>query len=145
MPSPQITVIIRALNGAVELIVKKLVLDIVANLVRAPSEGGTPVDTGWARANWIPVIGSSTSRRVNRPGDDNQTRGAAVILAGQQQSAVATVAATYRLSMGKVYILNNVPYILKLDQGHSKQAPKGFVRRSIEKAVLVDLGGIPGL
>jgi hypothetical protein len=46
-----IRIVVKAAEGFAEKVVRKLALDIVANLVAAPSEGGTPVDTGWARAN----------------------------------------------------------------------------------------------
>lgn len=134
MASRRVRVVISSLMGFVERLIKKLVLDIVANLQRAPSEGGTPVDTGWARANWVPSIGApfkgtAGSRRAAEEG----------ALSSASQAGVATVATSYRLSRGAVYITNNVPYIVKLDQGSSAQAPRGFVRQGIVKAVNVDL------
>lgn len=141
MPSQQIRIIMAGMNGFVTRIVKKLVLDIVANLQAAPSEGGTPVDTGWARANWIPIIGTASGRAAPKPGDHAQTTQAAADLISQGEAAIAVIATTYRLSMGKVTIANNVPYILKLDAGSSKQAPAGFIRRGIVKALVIDLKG----
>ena len=140
MVSPQIRIVVRALEGLAEKLIRKIVLDVVANLLRSPGAGGTPVDTGWARANWIPAIGSPSSRAAPPPGDNTQTRGAASILGGQQQAAVAAIAIGYKLRMGKVTIANNVPYILSLNAGTSKQAPKNFVQRAVIKAVTVDLG-----
>jgi len=137
MASRQIRLIVSSLNGFVERIIKKLTLDIVANLVTAPGDGGTPVDTGWARANWIPQIGSP---RTDVAGTRQQAE--AGLLPSDQASGVAAVATGYRLGRGAVHISNNVPYILRLDQGHSKQAPKGFVRRAIRKAVTRDLRGV---
>lgn len=130
MVSRQIRVIVSALERRVEFTIKRLVLDIVANLTKAPNEGGTPVDTGWARANWIPQIGAP----VERPAG---SRAAAEkgSLPSAQQTGVASVATGYKLARGPIYITNNVPYILRLDQGSSKQAPAGFVRRAIVKAV----------
>jgi len=139
MAAPNIRVVIEALNGAATQIIRALVLDIVANLTRAPSEGGTPVDTGWARANWIPVLGRPSRRAAARPGDDEQTRGAAAALGAQQQSAVAAIATGYRLSQGRITIANNVPYIVPLNEGSSRQAPAGFVQQNIIKAVRTDL------
>lgn len=127
------------LTGFVEDVIKALVLAIVANLMAAPSEGGTPVLTGWARANWIPVIGSAATQAAPQPGSPVN---AAQQVAAQGQAAIAVIAATYKLSMGPVSIYNNVPYILKLDAGSSRQAPKGFIRRGIEKAIRVDLRAV---
>ncbi len=129
------------MTGFAEQLIKKLVLDIVANLLRAPSQGGTPVDTGWARANWIPVLGRSSSRPTPQPGDAAQTKGAARQLTAQQEAAVAAIVIGYRIAKGKITIANNVPYIVRLDQGDSSQAGAGFVRRAIVRAIRVDLGG----
>jgi len=134
-----IRVVIASLTGFTETLIKKLVLDIVANLQRAPSEDGTPVDTGWARANWIPNIGAPI---LTPAGSYEQAKAGS--LPGASAAGVAAVATTYKLGRGPVHITNNVPYILKLDQGSSRQVPRGFVRRGIVKAIKVDLGGALG-
>lgn len=119
--------------GELEVFVSKVViaitLNVVANLVAAPSEGGTPVDTGWARANWVPAIG--------RPVTDVAGSREAVSTAAQSAGEASVLA--YRLAMGPVYISNNVPYILALNDGHSPQADPQFIERAIDKAVLEDL------
>ena len=35
----------------------------------------------------------------------------------------------------KFYLVNNVPYIGVLDQGHSQQAPAGFVQAAIDRSI----------
>lgn len=139
MASRRIRVIVASLNGFVDQLIKKLVLDIVANLVAAPSDGGTPVDTGWARANWVPNIGSP----VTSPAGSREQAEKGVLPSAQQAGIAAML--SYKSSKGPVFISNNVPYILPLDRGSSKQAPKGFVRRAVVKAIRVDLGGGSGL
>tara|TARA_R110002153_G_scaffold54447_6_gene151682 strand:- start:1158 stop:1568 length:411 start_codon:yes stop_codon:yes gene_type:complete len=122
----QIQIIINALDGVAEQIIKSVVLDVVANLVKAPSEGGTPVRTGWARANWIPRIGGPSTEAV---GDEE-----AVGLAKAAQQIGLGSVLSYKLASGPVYISNNVPYILRLNEGSSNQAPAGFVQRAITLA-----------
>ena len=124
----QIAVIVDALEGVAEQIIKKLTLDAVANLVKAPSEGGTPVDTGWARANWFANVGVPTTETAGDPED------VAAATAQQQQAGLGSVLA-YKLVAGPVFISNNVPYILRLNEGSSKQAPAGFVQKAIQLAV----------
>lgn len=140
MASERVRVVVTALEGAVERIIRKLTLDIVANLVRAPSEGGTPVDTGWARANWVPRIGEPFRGTA---GTREQAEAGSVSLA-EQGAGIASVASSYKLEKGRVYISNNVPYILPLNEGSSQQAPAGFVQAAVTKAVRVDLLGGPG-
>lgn len=123
-----------SLENFIDQIVRKLALDIVANLVAAPGEGGTPVDTGWARANWVPEIGKA---RTNVAGTYAQAAAAGASLA-EQQAGVAKVL-SWKLGQGPIHVTNNVPYIVRLNEGSSKQAPRGFVQAAIAKAVRVDL------
>ncbi len=139
MVSKQIRVIIAGIDGLVTRVVKKLVLDIVANLQASPNTGGTPRDTSWAAANWIPVIGAASGKAAPRPADRARAVQAATGVQSSSATAIAVIATTYRASQGKVTIANNVPYILKLDAGSSKQAPAGFIRRGIVKALVIDL------
>lgn len=120
-------VVIRALNGVAEQVVRKLALDIVAELVKAPSEGGTPIDTSWASNNWTAQITSPRREPIGSP----ENAGAA---AAEQQASLGALLG-YRLLNGPVFITNNVPYITLLNQGTSKQAPAGFVQAAITRAV----------
>ncbi len=124
----QVRSIVRALEDVAERVVQKITLDVTANLIET-----TPVDTGWARANWVPKIGAAVEDVVGKPN---------AIVRGPQQSGIATVAFSYRLAQGAVFVSNNVPYILKLNDGHSKQAPAMFVERAIQKAVTKDILGL---
>jgi len=106
-------------------------LHIAANLVAAPSEGGTPVDTGWARANWVPAIGRAFEG----------VAGSRTNVSSGAQSAGQASLLSYRIAMGPIYVSNNVPYILALNDGHSPQAAAHFIERAIDKAVLEDIRG----
>jgi hypothetical protein len=111
--------VIIGLDTAIRKSVVSLALDIHGELVES-----TPVDTGWARANWIPSVGTPVADVAGNPGSANK-------------SAADAGAAEVLRSNGKspIYITNNVPYIGRLNDGSSAQAPKGFVQKSIEKAV----------
>lgn len=125
--------VVAALDKFVADAVRKIVLDIVANLTASPSQGGTPVDTGWARANWIVQIGSPHTSTFGDP--------TSVSTAAQEAGKAAVI--RYKLGQGPVFISNNVPYILRLNEGWSQQAPAGFVQGAIAKAVRQDfLGGL---
>lgn len=134
MASPRVRVVVTSLERFVELIIRKLALDIVANLVAAPPEGGTPVDTGWARANWIPRIGEPFRGTAG-----TREQAEAGNVSGAEQGAGQVAMLGYRLERGRVYISNNVPYIVRLNEGSSRQAPRGFVQAAVAKAVRVDL------
>jgi hypothetical protein len=137
MASQRVRVVVKSLEGFIDAVMKKLTLDIVANLRSAPDTGyGTPVDTGWARANWIPQIGSP---RTSTEGTREAAELGNVSTAGQE-AGLASVVTSYTRERGAIYISNNVPYIVRLNEGSSKQAPKGFVQNAIAKAIRVDLG-----
>lgn len=116
--------VIKDLTQVTERVIAKIALDVTANL-----KSTTPVDTGWARSNWIPSVGAAFGGTVGSPTAVSGSGGEGRI-------------AGYKLSQGSVFISNNVPYIGRLNSGYSKQAPAGFVQRAVEKAVRVDLGGI---
>ena len=61
----------------------------------------------------------------------------------KQETGKSTVIG-YRLNKGKAFISNNVPYIRRLNDGHSKQAPVGFIQRAVRKAVTVDFRSFSG-
>lgn len=107
-------------------LVKQIVLDATSNFIE-----DTPVDTGWARANWIPNIGEP----FNRTSSTREQAEAGSVQRGDQQAGLATIAATYEIGLGAVYITNNVPYIIYLNEGSSQQAPSGFVQSGISRAL----------
>jgi hypothetical protein len=133
MSQNSIRLVITSLEEFLDKILKKLALDIVANLVTTPNNDyGTPVDTGWARSNWVPNIGS----RVDSPTGSKQA-----VSGADQQAGTVRVVTSYRRDQGPIYISNAVPYIYRLNQGSSRQAPAGFVQNAIRKAVQSDLFG----
>ncbi len=136
MADRQIRAIVKGMNRLTSRVITKITLDVTANLVET-----TPVDTGWARANWVPSIGQPALRDLpsTRPDDAQVVAGAVA----EQQTAKAGILG-YALKMGRVFVTNNVPYILDLNDGSSKKAPVGFVQRAIAKAVTVDIRGFKG-
>lgn len=89
----------------------------------------TPVDTSQALSNWIVTLNAPNIGNIlpHYPGEHGST---------QKVSAQETVAAARRvLEMKKpgesIFITNNLPYIVRLNEGHSGQAPAGFVERCV--------------
>ena len=80
----------------------------------------TPVDTSRAKNNWFPDINkfsTETTESTNKQGSINLVTGV-----------------TNRLQLGTTFTLsNNLPYIVKLEYGWSKQKPNGFVAITIQK------------
>lgn len=136
MADRQVRAIVRGLDRFTARVVTKLTLDVTANLI-----GTTPVDTGWARANWLPSVGQPVRKDLpsTRP-DDGQAVAGAV---SEQQGALAALVG-YTLEKGRVFVTNNVPYILSLNDGSSSKAPTGFVQQAIAKAVTQDIKGFKG-
>lgn len=90
-------------------------LNLLIGLVRT-----TPVDTGRAKGNWFVSTGAP-----NRSNDPNRRQGEAVsqgtrIITGAKEQEYPTIT-----------LSNNLPYIQRLNDGHSAQAPKKFVESEI--------------
>lgn len=125
-----IRIVIEALEKHVDEIIVRLVFEITAILTSAPSRGGTPVDTGWARANWIVSVGRPEVLPVGSRKE--------VSIAEQQASLAALLG--YKRTAGAVFIVNNVPYIRKLNEGWSKQAPAAFIQAAVAEGSKKILG-----
>ena len=132
MPDQQAQTILRELQQLAERSIKKITLDITANLIET-----TPVETGWARVNWIP----SVTKSVQGTDGTRKQAESGSISSGKQAAGTAEVLG-YKLAAGRVFVTNNVPYILSLNDGTSEKAPRGFVEAAIEKALLRDVLGL---
>lgn len=103
------------LRAHVTRAVKMLALEIDRQLRIA-----TPVDTGNARWNWISSVGAPNSNEADGPGP---------------HAAGIQAVLSYELASGALWIANCVPYIRRLNDGWSQQAPSGFVERAIDQAL----------
>lgn len=92
----------------------------------------SPVDTGRFRANWqITVNVAATGTVEHVPGVAGSTTAANTQKALDQ---IGPVMKDYRLGQ-PIYIVNNLVYGPRLNDGHSKQAPANFVQMAIRAGV----------
>ena len=124
------------LEQAIERTIRALGINITAELIET-----TPVDTGWARANWVPNAGSPFTG--NSELLDAEAQRAAVPGQVASQTAASSSLIRYKLSDGDIFISNNVPYIVRLNEGSSMKAPSGFVQQSIARTIVRLTGRIP--
>lgn len=105
----------------------------------------TPVDTGRARANWQVELGEVsndsevTSFPEGKGGDSGAAAAMQAINAGKNQIN------TYASRFKEIHIYNNLPYIQRLNDGYSAQAPAGFVESAVLAGVAMAQGGSAGL
>lgn len=119
----------RALQIELVTLMKKIGFDLLARIVSR-----TPVDTGRARASWVITIGDP-SETVAPPGEHKSYQ------TGDAPSPPAGVAAVdaaggVLANVGPyddIWISNNLPYIERLEHGHSGQAPEGMVALAIQE------------
>ncbi len=91
----------------------------------------TPVDTSQALSNWTVSLARPRSFiPPHSPGKGGSTRGASA----SKVLTLARAALAGRKVGQLIYLSNNAPYIRRLNQGYSKQAPAGFVEGSVLKA-----------
>lgn len=95
----------------------------------------TPVDTGRARSNWIVNVGGPSSEEIQpyAPGQAGSTGSANA----QAAMAQAEAAVQNRQLEQDIFISNNLPYIGRLNDGYSAQAPAGFVQSAVQRAAQV--------
>lgn len=124
----QVRIIVGELEQFTERLITRLTAEITANLIET-----TPVATGWARANWVPSFNSPVYDR--RQLTDTERQSALTTQQARQQSGLAQVVAGYDLNRGTIFISNGVPYIVRLNEGSSSQAPAGFVQAAVRRAI----------
>lgn len=93
-------------------LVKRVAVDLFNRIIDK-----TPVDTGRARASWNISV-NEADRTVPPEGQVSYPKPQAPL--GMQVQPGDSIV-----------ISNNLPYIVKLEEGHSKQAPHGMVALSI--------------
>lgn len=122
--------VMRELNSVIAGVVRLISVNVTNDIVVS-----TPVDTGFAKANWVPSVGTPKS---------NVTGSRQSVSSGAQKAGLLRVRG-YRAGQGKVFIVNNVPYIGDLNQGSSAQAPAGFVQGGITRGIVAAIGQAPKL
>lgn len=105
--------------------IKEIGMDLIQGVVMT-----TPVDTGAARSNWI------ASKTPIKTYDANASD-----KSGQGAINRTFVFFAQNIKLGSlIYIQNNLPYIERLENGYSKQAPHGMVSTTMN-AIMNKYGG----
>lgn len=104
-------------NENIDKAVRKISLETFRNVIVM-----SPVDTGRFRGNWQTSIGAPVSGTVE-------------LVDPSGQMTVAQVAGdTQRMSAGDViFMVNNLPYGPRLENGWSNQAPNGMVALTVQR------------
>lgn len=107
--SQQLTAFVNGSKDKIDRVVKDSTQVLLSNVIY-----GTPKDTGAAQGNWQASVGQPKTGTTDRTGAD---------------AAVAEMKSVVPDEAGNVvYLSNNLPYIRKLEYGHSQQATQGMVR-----------------
>lgn len=101
-------------RGESDRVVRTATLELFSGIIKS-----TPVDTGRARGNWQTSVGQPQGGTLERTG---------------MEAALTEVQATVPEGAGQlVYLSNNLPYIERLENGWSQQAPIGMVRINVDR------------
>lgn len=88
----------------------------------------TPRDTGSAKASWLVSVNQPNNDIVNKDGED-------VGIAEMQAIQAGAAQASGFKSGDTLYIQNNQPYIVRLNEGWSENADSGYIDEIIEQEV----------
>lgn len=113
----QVSTFTRKTEAKIETAIRKIALDVFSEVILM-----TPVDTGRARGSWQVAIGTIPTGTVEL--DD--PAGTATI--GKVQAEVLGLKAGQT-----IYLVSNLEYIQALEFGHSKQAPGGMIRLTVQR------------
>lgn len=114
--SVSISRFVGATKELLRVVPRKIVLDLFSRVVLR-----TPVDTGRARGNWQ----ANTGAPMVQEADDRDTTGSATV------AAIANEVGSWDVENVAIYLVNNVPYIVPLEEGSSTQAANGMVMVSM--------------
>lgn len=117
--------VMKELNKHLEKVMKKVSARLDENLPK-----GTPKDTGWAENNWVANTGVAFSGTAGT----REEAEAGNLDFGPRLRGKAKIVA-YKLSQGEIHHTNNVSYILDLNDGSSKKAPRLFVQMVIDRSI----------
>lgn len=124
-------------NGNLDLVVRKIALDLFLRVIEK-----SPVDTGRFKSNWQVAIGSIPNGTIELSKDvSHNEHGKERELGKEARGSFAGTASISRvqaevlgLKAGDViYLVNNLAYSRALEYGHSKQAPSGMVRTTVQE------------
>lgn len=100
-----------------DMAVRKITLDVFSNVIMM-----SPVASGRFRGNWQPAIGQALSGTIE----------AVDPTGGMVMAKVSGV--TDGVQAGDViYMVNNLPYAERLENGWSSQAPNGMVALTVQR------------
>ena len=111
------------IHKEVDKVTKELVETIYDILTGSPPYG-TPIDTGWASANWMINAGMPTPGTVADEGSASTAK-------KNSQNSLATFLNSDLSGVDSIYIDNRVSYIDKLNNGTSDQSPRDFVELAV--------------
>lgn len=94
----------------------------------------TPADTGLARTNWQVGVNVIPDELIKEPHFPGRHLG----LAERLNAGITIIGGMPVIEMSRVednvYIANNVPYIQRLNDGYSQQAPANFIELAFDRA-----------
>ena len=113
-----------SIHAAASDTAKKIAETVVSDLAFK-----TPVDTSEALSNWVVTLDKPNVGTIDPhyPGEFGSTQ----VASAQQTINEARNILKQKKPGQPIYITNNVPYIRRLNDGHSGQAPAGFVERAV--------------
>lgn len=104
-------------KGKMDQAVRKITLDVFSNVIRM-----SPVDTGRFKGNWQPAVGTMPGGVIEATDPSGN------VVIAKVQGVTSDVEAG-----DVIYMVNNLPYAQRLEDGWSNQAPSGMVALTVQR------------
>lgn len=114
--------------------VQQEAIQVANEAVRALTRN-TPKDTTLASESWTANLGQHNPVAITVPDDRFARRALATTRRARKELSLLGIRGFNARTHRKISITNDVPYIDRLEAGHSTQAPDGFIQRSCLEAV----------
>ncbi len=125
-------------SQSIKRLAQKLPAEINSKMVREMAISGTtevvratPVDTAQAKNNWITTLNQPSDEVFDKEGYEFEDSGQVAI------DTLVNVSDLFDSKTDKsIYVANNLPYIIRLNNGYSDQTESpGYIQRAIEEGL----------
>jgi hypothetical protein len=118
----------QATQRQLSAVLRRAALEVFRDIVK-----GSPVDTGRFKSSWFIGIGAPDRSVAPERPQNRQARGVGGVAVDESLARLDSLTPTSVDGTQPIYISNNLPYAERLADGHSTQAPSGWIEAAVQR------------